>query len=363
MTNKQAEKPLILITGSSGLLGTALTEAFTKDYRVIGLDIKKPDKPIAGAKWIQCDLTDDESVRDTLKDIREQYGDHIISVIHLAAHYDFSGKPSPLYRDLTVEGTRRLIRGLQDFSVDQFIFSSSLLVMKPADLQADREELSEETPTSAEWDYPLSKLEAEKVLKEEHGVIPVVIMRIAGVYTDECRSLPLSDHIRRIYEKDLESFLFPGEKDHGQPFIHVSDVVECVRKAVEKRIEMEGWELFLVAEPITLSHDELQKLIGEFVHGKEWPTLRVPKTVAKTGAWAKNKLSREERFIKPWMIDLADDHYPAEIERARQRLEWEPTHRLNDSLRKMIDFLKRAPKQFYEANGLPWKTGKAKNLS
>ncbi len=352
MSDKKQEKPVLLMTGSAGLLGLALTKDLAKDYRVIGLDIKKPEEAVKGAEWVKCDLTDDDNVRDTLDRIREKHGDRIASVIHLAAYYDFSGGSSPMYKQLTIEGTRRLIRGLQDFTVDQFIYSSSLLVMKPADAQRQRDTLTEDAPTRAEWEYPASKLEAEQVLKDERGAIPVVVLRIAGVYTDQCQSLPIAEHIRRIYEKELESYVFPGDKDHGQPFIHISDVVECVRNAVGKRRNFEGWELFLVAEPITLSYDELQKTIGELIHGKEWPTLRVPKMVAKAGAWVKDQLPSEDPFIKPWMVDLADDHYPVEIERARERLDWEPIHRLNDELSGMIMFLKEDPEKFYEMNNL-----------
>jgi len=45
--------------------------------------------------------------------IRYAYGERIASGIHLAAYYDFSGEPSPLYDEITVRGTERLLRALQ----------------------------------------------------------------------------------------------------------------------------------------------------------------------------------------------------------------------------------------------------------
>jgi nucleoside-diphosphate-sugar epimerase len=74
------------------------------------------------------DLTNEESTRRGLQAIRDLNGDRIASVIHLAAYYDFSGAPSLLYDKVTVGGTRRLLRLLQDFKVEQFIFSSTILV-------------------------------------------------------------------------------------------------------------------------------------------------------------------------------------------------------------------------------------------
>ena len=110
----------------------------------------------------------------------------------------------------------------------------------------------------------------------------------------------------------------------------------------------------LIAEPEVLSYRDLQHIIGRLVHGQEWPVIPVPAPAAKLVAWAKEKLSSEEEFIRPWMIDLADDHYPVEITRAKQRLNWQPTHRLSDVLPEMIRRLKDNPREWYALNSLPW---------
>src|SRR5688500_7583856 len=113
-------KPLILMTGSNGLIGTRIQERLSDRYFFVGLDVSEPRKKIPGCEWIQCDLTSDASVREVLEKVRERYGKTIASVIHLAAYYDFSGADSPLYKKLTVDGSRRLIQSLQNFEVEQF---------------------------------------------------------------------------------------------------------------------------------------------------------------------------------------------------------------------------------------------------
>lgn len=352
MTTANEPKPLILITGSSGLIGARAAAEFSRDFRVIGLDVNPPDTPTDFAEWKKCDLTDDESVTSTLKQVRDDHGGDAASVIHLAAYYDFSGEPSPLYRQLTVEGTRRLLTALAAFErVEQLIFSSSLLVMKPAEEETAR--LTEASPTEPAWDYPRSKLEAERLLAREHGALPVVILRLAGVYTEDCQCLPIAQQIRRIHEKQPESYVFPGDADHGQPFVHLDDVADCLRRAVESRRTLGAVETFLIAEPEVLSYRDLQKTLGQLIHGKEWPAVRIPKPVAVAGAWAKEIWQIEESFIKPWMIKLADGHYPVEIGRARQRLSWEPRHRLGDDLPEMIRRLKADPVGWFKRNRLP----------
>jgi nucleoside-diphosphate-sugar epimerase len=235
--------------------------------------------------------------------------------------------------------------------VEQFIFSSTHIVMAPSETG---EPITESSPIGPEWDYPKSKLAAEKAIREERGSIPAVILRIAGVYNEDGRTVPIAQQIARIYEKQLESYFFPGDPSAGQAFVHLDDLVDLIHRAVERRNHLGDFEVFLVAEPDSVSYDELQDIIGTHIHGREWPNIRIPKIVAKMAAWAKDSLSGDdEAFIKPWMIDLADDHYPVSPERAERMLGWRPRHRLRDTLPAMIQRLRQNPAQWYEINGLP----------
>jgi nucleoside-diphosphate-sugar epimerase len=76
------DKPLVLITGVAGAIGSALAEALQANYTVAGLDQpgKHADVPMFGV-----DLSSKQSVEDALAEVRERFGAHIASVIHLAA--------------------------------------------------------------------------------------------------------------------------------------------------------------------------------------------------------------------------------------------------------------------------------------
>jgi nucleoside-diphosphate-sugar epimerase len=186
-------------------------------------------------------------------------------------------------------------------------------------------------------------------------------LRIAGVYDDDGHSLPIGQQIRRIHGKTLESYLFPGKATHGQPYVHLDDLVECIRACVERRKTLGPSEVFLIGEPEVVDYRDLQELIGEAIHGREWPTLRIPRALAKAGAWIKDKAPGDEAFIKPWMIDLADAHRPIRIDRARTRLGWVPRRRLRDVLPEMVRRMLADPLGWYERNGLepPRKVEKA----
>lgn len=346
-------KPRILITGCSGLIGSRLVDRLADEYSIVGFDVKPSEEPqTPKIDWVKCDLTDSESVANAIDECRERFGDHFASVIHLAAYYDFSGERSPLYDDLTVEGTRRLLQNLHELQVEQFVFSSSLLVMESVE---EGHVLNEESETDAEWAYPKSKLRAEQVIREERGQIPTVVLRISGVYDEMCHSLPISQQISRIYEKQMESYFFPGDKSHGQAFVHLSDLAECIHRVVAERQRFDGYETFLIAEEDVMSYEELQDELGTLIHGSEWPAIRIPKPLAKAGAWVKDKLSGDEDgpFIKPWMIDLADQNYPVDIQKARQRIGWIPKNTLRATLPQIIANLHHDPERWYDVNGLP----------
>src|SRR5829696_5846530 len=120
-------KKCVLVTGSSGLIGSAACRALLDDgYVVVGLDRPGGAAPPERVIGIDCDVGSEESVTTALTKAHDACGGHLASVIHLAAYYDFSGDPSPLYEAITVRGTERMLRHLTRFAVDQFLFSSSM---------------------------------------------------------------------------------------------------------------------------------------------------------------------------------------------------------------------------------------------
>src|SRR6185437_9748256 len=279
----------------------------------------------------------------------ERYGRHLCSFIHLAAYYSFTGEPSDLYRKLTVEGTERCLRELQRFDVEQFIFSSTMLVHEPS---SPGQKINESSPLLPKWEYPKSKVETEERIHNCRRDVPTLILRIAGVYDEWCHSIPISQQIQRIYEERLTGHLFPGDPRHGQAFIHLGDLADCFIKAVERRKQLPDELTLLIGEPVTFSYETLQRQIGALTHGDGWLTEYVPKVIAKVGAWVEGKVPGTREFIKPWMIDLADDHYELDIGNARKYLAWEPKHKLHATVPQMIANLKSDPDRFYEANKL-----------
>jgi nucleoside-diphosphate-sugar epimerase len=351
---------IIIVTGSNGRIGDAVMRRFAGRFdSVVGFDRKAPGPPPPGCVAIPVEITIDESVRDGLTAIGEHHGKHVASVIHLAAYYDFFGAPSPKYDAITVQGTGRLLRELraQGFHVEQFAFSSTMLIHRPAE---PGEFITEDWPIEPTWAYPESKVRTEQMIHDERGEIPAVLLRIAGVYDDLGHSIPLAHQIQRIYENDLTSRVYSGSTAHGQAFLHMDDLVDAIDQVVERRAELPPEEPILLGEPEALSYDELQHTIARLIRGSSKETIEIPgalSPLAKAGAWVLDHVPGQEAFIKPWMIDRANDHYALDITRARTLLGWEPKRSLRETLPKMVAALQADPLAWYRENDLEAPSG------
>jgi len=338
-------KDAVIVTGNTGLIGSALINKFADQFRLIGLDRAATHQPPPAAECVCIDLTSEEAVAAGLQRVRKAYGSRIASVIHLEVYFDLTGEPNPLYEEITVRGTEKLLHALQSFEVEQFVLASSMLVHKagrPGDV------INEDSPLESNLPYRASKIETERLIHEQHGTIPVVYLRPAGVYDGLCRNTFLANQIARIYEDDPTGHVYPGDLRTGQSFLHLEDLTEAALLLIERRKDLPPELALLLGEPEAIGYGELQAEIGRLIRGERWETREIPKALAKTGAWVLG----EDTFIRSWMVDIASDHYAIDISRARKLLGWEPRHSLRKALPRIIDALKADPAKWYRANKL-----------
>jgi nucleoside-diphosphate-sugar epimerase/uncharacterized membrane protein len=348
-------KPIVLITGSEGRIGKAIAAALGDDYTIVGFERECDNS----SNCISVDISSEEAIFAAFAQFRQGYGGRIDSVIHLAAFYDFSDEPNPLYDEVNVKGTRQLLSALQAFEVKQFIYASTMLVQAPTEPGLP---INEDFPLEPKWPYPQSKKAAEEEVRAHHGHIPFVIMRLAGVYTEWSEVPSLSTQIQRIYERQFQSHVFPGNPSHGQSFTHMDDVARAFSLAVEQRAQLAQEVTLLIGEPVTESYEALQNLLGELIHGEPWSTRQVPQSVGVVGAWLQNKLEDVvpdsidrgiEPFVQPFMVPLSDDHFELDISRARKILNWSPHHTLRGTLPIITRHLKHDHAIWYRRNKIP----------
>ncbi len=352
----KADKPVVVITGAAGRIGSRLAARLSDRYTVVGLDQIEADTVDDS---LHFDLTSDESVELAFRKIRDRHGAGLASVVHLAAYFDFTGEDSPLYETVNVEGTRRVLRQLRDFDVEQFVYSGTMLVHGPG---RPGERIDEDTAIDPQWAYPESKAKTEAVIRDESGEVPYVLLHLAGLYDDRTAVPTLSHQIARVYERSIKAHLYAGNMHAGQAMLHLDDMLDAFERVIDRRADLDDNPTFLIGEPEAISYGALQQTLARLIHDEEdWRTLTVPEPVAKLGARVEAASEPivpdvidqgEKPFIRAFMIDLADDHYALDISRARDRLGWTPEHRLEDALPDLVAALKDDPHGWYEANGI-----------
>ena len=350
------DRGIIIVTGSNGRIGDAVMRRFAGRFAdVVGFDRKAPGPPPPGCVYVPVEITSDESVRDGLRTIREHHGAHVASVIHLAAYYDFFGKPSPKYDEITVQGTGRLLRGAPRAGLSGRAVRLLEHDARPPSRRAGR---VHHRGLAARAHLGVPRVEGPDRTAHPRGARrhPAPCCCASPACTTTCtHSIPLAQQIQRINERDLTSRVYSGSTAHGQSFLHMDDLVDAIERVVERRAELPPEVPLLLGEPEALSYDELQHTIARLIRGDSKETIEIPGALAplaKAGAWVLDHVPGQERFIKPWMIDRANDHYALDITRARTLLGWEPKRSLRETLPKMIAALKADPLGWYRENDL-----------
>ena len=353
-TNDQ--RPLVLMTGAAGKLGQALARSLGNSYRVVGLDRKAQSThfPV-----FEADFASAASIDLALHKVRDAFGASIASVVHLVAYFDFSNADDPRYRSVNVEGTRHLLRALQAFEVEQFVYASTMLVHAPC---RPGELIDESHSIDPRWAYPRSKAAAEEVVRQEHGRIPYVNLRLAGVYDEQSLVPTMAQQFARIYERDMQSYFYSGSTLVGQAMLHRDDMLDAFQRAIDRRKALPRETAILVGEVDAIGYDALQDRLGALMHGvDDWPTVQVPKAIAAAGLWAQARLEPvipdaidkgAPPFVRPFMAEMADDHYALDTRRARDLLGWEPHHRFKDELPSLVRSLQDDPPGWYRRNGV-----------
>ena len=129
-------------------------------------------------------------------------------------------------------------------------------------------------------------------------------------------------------------------------------MLDAIERTIERRAQLPSEVAILIGEPETLSYDELQHTFMRLIQGQSGETIDVPGVMAKVGAWLQEEVLGQDTFIKPWMIDRANDHYALDISRARTLLGWEPRHTLRQTIPKMVAALNADPFGWYREHGL-----------
>ncbi|TFH21894.1 MAG: NAD(P)-dependent oxidoreductase [Bacteroidia bacterium] len=349
-------KPVLVITGASGFLGSAVCIDLAKDFIVIAIDRREPSEQLRRAApqtiWHILDIADNQAISEVFALTLTKFG-QIDFVIHFAAYYDFGKDWVHEYQRTNVEGTAKVINASKSAGVKRLIFASSIAAMEPP---ASASFLTEESPTSEYTPYARSKSLGERLLEEACSQVPCIILRIAGVFSDWGELPPLYSLIKLWTSVFPFGRMIPGRGGSGIPYIHLIDLVRLIRKCILLNPELGPSNIFLASQHGAVHHRQLFQAIrsASDYSGSPRP-IYLPEKMARFGVWiryALGKFSGNMPVERSWMLDYLDKPWTIDTSLTRRILDWDCTPEL-DILRKIPDILsnlKTDPKGWEERN-------------
>src|SRR5512135_173924 len=213
----------IVITGASGFVGRRLLGAFKEDFQIYGL--ARRSQASCGAPvhpnitWFQADIADRRTIEAVFRRIAAEGGAEI--VIHLAAHYDFTGEEHPEYDRTNVQGLRNILDLSGLVGTRCFIFSSSVAASA---FPASGAALTETSLADGKHIYARTKRIGEDMLAEYRDVFPSIIVRFAALFSDWCEYPPLYMFLDTWLSSRWNRRVLGGRGQSAIPYLHVKEV-------------------------------------------------------------------------------------------------------------------------------------------
>ena len=220
----------VLVTGSSGQLGSFVCELLVKGGNAAGLDIRpQPYNQLKGVSLLG-DITKPADVKEALAGVG--------AVIHCAAQVSVEKSLQDPLSDSTtnVLGTVNLLHESVQAGVRKFVYVSSAAVYGPP----KRIPIDEDHPTHPMSNYGASKLSGEKYALSyaKTSSMEVVAVRPFNFYStradpDSPYSGVITKFVNRL--KAGKPPIIEGDGKQTRDFIHARDVAEMLARVLSKK--------------------------------------------------------------------------------------------------------------------------------
>ncbi|HUF20675.1 MAG TPA: SDR family oxidoreductase [Burkholderiales bacterium] len=298
------DRPRVLVTGATGFVGSALCAALEQG----GVAYRRALR--SGASAHAEDAVVGKIGPDT--DWRAAL-ENVTVVVHLAARThvmrESAADPLAAYREVNVEGTRRLAEAAAAAGVRRFVFLSSIKV------NGERTDLLPFGETDAphpEDAYGITKLEAERVLGriavESDMGMGVTILRPPLVYGPGVKSNFLA--LMRAVRKGVPLPL--GSVDNRRSLVYVGNLVSAIVACLNNH--RAAGQTFLVSDGEDLSTPALIRRLGSGL-GTRPRVYPFPVSLLRFAGALTGKRAQVARLTDSLQVDSA---------RIRQTLGWTP---------------------------------------
>jgi nucleoside-diphosphate-sugar epimerase len=345
--------PRLIITGASGFIGRRLLDGLKESFEIVGMARRSQLRCGApfhdNISWFQMDVGDRESVAKAFQFARESGGADYL--IHLAAHYDFTGDDHPEYWRTNVEGLRNVLEECRKFDLKRFVFASSVAACA---FPPKGGALREDSPPDGDHIYAVTKRLGEEMLAS-YDDVPSCIVRFAAMFSDWCEYPPLYYFLETWLSKAWNARILGGRGESAIPYLHIREIPGFFRRLLERLDDVGQREVVICSPSTTVSHIELYELANLNFRSAVRKPLRMPAPLCRIGVWARDLLGRalgNRPFERAWMVEYIDWDLAVDASRSYGKLRWRPRERLAVKRRIpfMVEYIKTDPVEWQRRN-------------
>lgn len=325
----------ILVTGGTGFLGLHTCQYFAEQ----GIDVTAFDlKPFNagdntdGITYYEGDVREDEAVRDAIE-IHEPDG-----IVHAAAALPLWDADT--IHDVTVDGTRTVLRTAREHDIDRVVYISSTAVYGTHDTHP----ITEESPLDGVGPYGNAKVKAEAVCREfrDRGlVVPILRPKTfigpkrLGVF-----------QILFDWVEDGASIPMVGWGNNKYQLLHVRDLV----RAIERMFVLDAVDVNDVFNVGAVEYNTMKEDFGALPEyaGTGKRAVGTPATLTVLALRVLNALNMSPLY--PWVYETAyRDSYVSVNKLCK--IGWEPEYSNKEALIETYQWYLDNYNEFDDAGG------------
>jgi nucleoside-diphosphate-sugar epimerase len=293
-----------LVTGATGRIGRHLVNALISKGEKVRVLIRDRMTEFENVETFYGDLIDKEAVKKAVEGID--------TIFHLAAVVDYSASDDQMYQ-VNVEGTKNI---LEVFKGNKLIYLSSTAVLgKKLKSPAD-----ESTPYSPSNFYGKTKMEAEKFVKANNGIV---------VRSPDVLMPRFTEGYDMIFSKLMEGRMpIIGDGKNFIDYIYITDLIQALLLAMEKG---KKGEIYMVSGKGVKTQKECLEIASKFLN------VEPPKKhVSAFSALLSSKIRRKKDFT-PEYVEKILRNRTYDITKAKNELGFDPKIDLETAIKLMVE--------------------------
>ena len=220
----------IVITGAVGYIGTELCKifsGFTNEYEIVAIDKNFYSDRVQrlnswGIKFIQCDILNNDQLKNILKDSDTVY--HLAGITSVPTTLKDKGNNKEIY-EVGVLGTRNILNCVEEHT--KIIFPSTHVVFEG--LKSVKKNLSENEKPKPILDYSKGKVQSEEdIIASKNDYVILRLGSVYGISYDSTRLNIMPNLFSKIASEDGTIQLF-AKGEQFKSLVSVYDVARCLQ--------------------------------------------------------------------------------------------------------------------------------------